>query len=290
MYYKNDSELTFIYPHEVLKKYYLNEIPSYLNGTELFIVKKDNQNNPKRKFELTNISNDSLLLIKKVLVNKNGNNIYHRLRAIGVDLKSDETKYNSIINFSGYSSTDYRHLYINLLKNKEHNKLFSDEIQKGRDLFKVDSIYFKSENIKYPFKYSVGITGKLNKFFNYINDSTIIISVDEILNNNKIEFDQQYRKLNIVLPYAFSDIQDLIIDFNKPIYIINKDLLNKKFDNSIGSYKFETKILGDKELRLTSTYTIKKDLIEKKSFRYLNEINEAANEMSNTRIIIGIKK
>jgi hypothetical protein len=168
--------------------------------------------------------------------------------------------------------------------------VYLNEVQKGRDVFKLDSMYLLNERPNYPFKYSVGVTGKLGKFYNYLNDSTIVISVEEILNNNKIEYDRKYRNLNIVLTNAYSDIQDLVINFDVPIYVVNIEQLSKEFNNELGSYKFESLIMGEKSLKLISTYTIKSETIDKNAFRDLNDINDASNQMTNARIIIRIKK
>jgi len=66
--------------------------------------------------------------------------------------------------------------------------------------------------------------------------------------------------------------------------------LKKDMANALGSYKFELIPLEGNKLHLTSTYVIKDELIKKASFSKLDEINEASNEMSNSRIILGIKK
>ena len=217
-------------------------------------------------------------------------NYYFRQRIIGIDLSSEESTYNSIINFSGLSSTDNSPAFINILKSKEKYDSFITRIQKGRDIFKVDSIYLKNQHNTFPFKYSVAISGKLGRFYNYINDTTIVISINDILTNNKIEYDKLYRDLDILLPYAFSDIQDLIIEFKQPMKVINQEILKKDMENSLGSYKFELVPLEGNKLHLTSTYIIKDELINKTSFNKLDEINDASNEMSNSRIILGIKK
>jgi hypothetical protein len=134
------------------------------------------------------------------------------------------------------------------------------------------------------------MSGKLGKFYDYINDSTIIVSIKEILNSNKIEYNKHYRNLNIVLPYAFSDMQDLVIEFPQPIKVINKEILNKEMENSLGSYKFDLVQVEDKKLHLSSKYVIKNDVIKKNSFYFLDEINNACDEMANSRIIVGIIK
>lgn len=292
MYNDANHNSVFIYPHEINRKYNLNEIPSYLNETEVLFARNDTADRYVEDKKIQSVISDSQILKYKLKVSRNDTklNYYHRLRTIGVDLDSAETKYNSIINFSGFSSTDLRHFYVDLLHNKAHYNLYLNEVQKGRDVFKLDSMYLINEKPNYPFKYSVGVTGKLGKFYNYMNDSTIVISVEEILNNNKIEYDKKNRNQNIVLPSAYSDIQDLVINFNAPIYIVNKDQLSKEFTNELGSYKFESLIIGEQSLRLISSYVIKKETIDKKAFMYLNDINDASNQMTNARIIIRIKK
>ncbi len=287
-----DSNNILVYPHDSYKKYYLNEIPSYLNGTVAIIIK------PNAKFEefndkisKQNVNPDSLLEIKRIMIRKGSEktNYYYRQRIIGVNLESEETSYYSSINFSGYSSTDNRYFYNSLFQDKNKYKSFKEEAQKSRDIFKIDTMYLKSANNNFPFKYSVNMTGRLGKFYNFLNDSTIIITVGEILNNNKIEYNKQYRNLDILIPYAFSDIQDLIIEFPKNIKVINSENLNKEIFNLVGNYKFELANLGNK-LHLTSTYSIRNESIVKILFNDLDILNKASNDMSNARIIVEIEK
>lgn len=325
MYYDNDSNKVFIYPHTINKKYNLNEFPSFLNGTNAVLIRqatKTDKNNKtvnstdmkkypspfNRKFAdlieqaaktgknnknaNSTVFDDFNLDIRKIplLMSDEKSNYYFRQRIIGIDLKSEESSYNSTINLTGLSATDGRILYDNIFRNKENYKLYLTEFQKGRDIFKVDSIYLKNESNTIPFKYSIAMTGKLGRFYNYINDTTIVISINEILNNNKIEYNKRSRNLDILLPYAFSDILDLIIEFKQPIKVINQEILKKEMENSLGSYKFEMVPLEGNKLHLTSTYIIKDELIKKFSFNKLDEINDASGEMSNSRIIVRIKK
>jgi hypothetical protein len=123
-----------------------------------------------------------------------------------------------------------------------------------------------------------------------VNDSTLIISVEEILNNNLVEYDRLTRNLDILLPFAFSDIQDLIIEFDIPVEIVNLDALKRELENETGSYRFEALRIGDNKLKLTATYVIKNDLIKLESLGQLNALNDAAGEMSNSKIIVNLKR
>jgi hypothetical protein len=292
MYYDNDNNRVLVYPHEIYRKYYLNEFPTYLNGTYAVMIREAKDEKKKSRFINSKVSSDSLLTIEKtfLLMGDEKSNYYLRQRFIGVDLNSDLSSYWSILNYSGLFSTDSRPFYSNMLNSNEKYMSYINEIQKGRDLFKIDSIYLRNENKKPPYNYSIGMNGKLGKFFNFINDTTIVISLNEILNNSKIEYNSPSRNLDIFLPYAYSDIQDLIIDFKQPIEIINLEILQKNKENSLGSYKFETIPLEKNKLHLTSTYIIRKELIEKTSFKNLDEINEASNQISNSKLIHRIKK
>jgi hypothetical protein len=290
-YYDNDSNLNIVYPNGKYRKYHLNEVPTYLNGTYAYMIKMDHPARSKGMHDSYKATNESELVIKKILIQKGNENTNYsqRTRNIVIDLKSEEASYQSILNFSGNNSTDYRFFFDEIFQDKEKYKAFLAIMQDDRDIFKVDSVYLKSEQSKSPYKYSVFMSGKLKKFYNYINDSTILISVEEILNNRTIDYDKQYRNLDVVLPYRFTDIQDLIIEFDRPVKIINKEALEKELENSTGSYKFQLMLLGDNKLRLTSTYIIKRENIAKTMLNQLDALNDAVNEMSNSRVIVNIK-
>jgi hypothetical protein len=291
MYYDNDSNLVMVYPNDYDHSYYLNEIPGYLSGTDAMMIKILNNQASKNKKKDTWIVSDSSLTIKKISLLEGNEtvNFFYRLRNVGISKNSPSASYFSKINLSGYTSTDQRLMYKVAFQDKEFYKEYLATMEKDTDIFKVDSIYKKTEGHKYPFKFSVCLAGKLNKLYNYVNDSTIIISVDEMLTNKLIDYDRQSRNLDILLPFASSDIQDLIIDFDKPVNIINLDALHKEISNSTGSYKFEAVVISDTKLKLTSTYIIKKDLIELESLQQLDTLNDAAMEMVNSRIIVNFK-
>jgi hypothetical protein len=286
------NQTNFIYPHELGQKYCFDELPTYLNGTDVYIIKNKELSKKKEEQSHYFVPNDSLLDIQQLRVDNIAyrDNYYHRTRMIGVDLQNNEANYFSMINYSGCSSTDNRHFFNALFKDKELYDNYIKEVQNNRDLFKIDTIYLRSERLEYPYKYSVGMKGKLGKFYNFINDSTILISTSEMMKNNTIDYDRQNRNMDIMLTYPFSDIQEVIIDFNRPISVINIALLNKEYSNSLGSFRYEATIIGENKLRITSTYIINTENIPCEEFKNLNALNDVSDEMSTTRIIIGIKK
>jgi len=290
MYYDKDSNMNMVYPNDKYHKYHLNEIPVYLYGTDAYMINMSYLADHKPMNELYKADHDSDLIIRKVQIRKGNekSNYYQRIRNIGIDLNSDVASYQSTTNFSGSSSTANRFFFQEIFHDKEKYKAFLANVHDNRDIFKVDSIYLKYEQSKSPFKYSFFTTGTLKNFFNHINDSTIIISVEDILNNNIIQYNKQYRNLDLVLPYKFTDIQDLIIEFDRPVKIVNEEALEKELENGIGSYKFQLMLMGNNKVRLTSTYIIKQDNISKTMLNQLDALNNAAGEMGNSKVIVGL--
>ena len=291
MYYDNDSNMIILYPNDYSHNYYLNELPGYLSGTDALMIKMPGIESDKGKKNENRVLSDAGLTIKKISIQKGNEktNFYYRLRNVGISTKTDASSYFSVINLSGYTSTDNRPIYKVLFTGKDSYNDYLTMMETDTTIFKVDSIYKKTESGNYPFKFTVSLSGKLGKFYNYVNDSTIVISTDDILTNNVVNYDRESRNLDLLLPFAYSDIQDLIIDFDKPVNIINADALHKELSNGAGSYKFEVIQMGDNKLKLTSTYVIKKDLIELESLNQLNDLNDAAREMANSRVIVTIK-
>lgn len=291
MYYDKDSNMIMIYPNDYNHNYFLNELPGYLSGTDALMIKMPGIESGKDK-KIENLAlNDASLSIKKISIQKGNEkiNYYYRLRNVGISSKTETSSYFSVINLSGYTSTDNRPVYKFLFTGKDSYNDYLSVMETDTTIFRVDSIYKKTESSNYPFKFTVSLSGKLGKFYNYVNDSTLVISTDDILTNNVVNYDRESRNLDLLLPFAYSDIQDLIIDFDKPVNIINADALNKELSNDAGSYKFEVIQISDKKLKLTSTYVIRKDHIELESLNQLNALNDAASEMANSRVIVNIK-
>jgi hypothetical protein len=285
MFYDNDSNKIFIYPNELGKKYYVNEYPEYLNGTNIIAVKQKNKTEIKKSIMNSSKCTDiSQLEIKPILLKRadESTNYIKRSDLINISLNKDVSTYVSSQDFSGFEATKNRNIYRNILKNDETFQLFKSKNN-------IDNLVMQKSDNYFPYKCSIKKSGKYpNEIYTYLNDSTIVISLKDIINNSIIEI-KKNRNLNVIIPSAYTDLHSLTINFPKQIYVLNIDSLRKQVDNNIGLYKFDISNAENK-LVLTSLYVIKKDFISKKNFESLNSINDMINQVLDSKIVVVMKK
>lgn len=290
VYYDENNKPICVYPHDIDLKYNLNELPSYLNHTEHIIIKNKMLTAYSIRPYFSTVLSNSGLDIKTLTTDviPYEQNLYSRTRIINIDLDSTNCKYQSTIQLSGYQSVGNRSVYNNLLNDKEAYNAYVKELNNDRDLFKIDSVYLINQADTFPHNYEVGIKGELNNFYSRLNDSTIVISLKEMLKDFTLDVDKN-RTINFLLPSAYLSVNEVIVVFDTPIKVLNKEALSKSLENSTAKYSFNYTMLDNKRIKITSTYGIKHELIKRWMFDELKSVNKATNEMVDTRIVIGVK-
>jgi hypothetical protein len=290
-YYDSDSSFVRVFPGNDIQYCHLNEVPGHFAGTYSIMVKKKiTYPNKKSRKNAVHADSTAELIIRKIFVNPGNErlNFQYRQRKITVDLNSERSPYQSALNMSGQMSTDNRFLNKIIFKSTDNFRDYLEMVENDTDIFKVDSVRLKTESVTFPFKTTVVMFGSVGKFYNRVNDSTVLVSTTDILNNHRIEFDRQTRNMDIVTPYPYTDVQELIVHFDKPVKFVNVDALSKKVENSTGKYEFTALIMGDNDLKLTSTYVIKKDTITLENLDELQALNTGAEEMTGSKVIVNL--
>jgi hypothetical protein len=290
MFYDKDSNKVFIYPYEINRKYYLNEFPEYLNGTSAILIKQKNKTEIKKNImNSTNCKDSSELEIKRVMI-KNGDektNCFKRQYIIKANLNNISSSCVTTFEYSGFCASQKRTDFNNVFKKDVIYKQY--KIVNQTEFNCIDTVNKLAEDNTSPFRYAIRTIGKINNMIDLANDSTITISINKLLTYSKVDHKKE-RKTNILLPSAYSDIQDLIIEFPGPIKVLNSDTLTRQIDNSIGTFKFDFLKSENNKIHLNTTYIIKKELIPKNSFESLDSINNLINYLLNTKIIVAITK
>ena len=292
LYYGKDMKPVIVYPHMVDRKFYLNELPTGLCGTNTYLLKNSPEYNLYGTLMPRYVTNDYDLVVqrRKVGIGNVNTDGYKRTRTVHVDLASALSDYSSDLSFSGYASLDNRARYTQLLTDKAACESYIDRAKSERNELNIDSIYLISSQDEYPFRYVFGIDGKLRNFYNRLNDTTIVIPLKDMLTDISIDYDRDTRESDIVLTAVYSNTQELLVEFDQPVSVLNKSALEKSIENSIGHYAFRLEDMGGNKFKIVSTYRIKTDQIEKKDFNALNALNDLYNEMSNIQLLISTEK
>ena len=293
--YKDESDnLQFIYPHNNIFKYQLNEIPTSLYNTQAVMVKpviRASEKKKKEKFitrELQIAKEDSVTIAKVILPGMNST--YNRVDQIvygDVKLEAKKVTFKSRLLVSGGLSTELRNYFSEMNQNKELGEYY-DALYKieGDNTLKIDSIFKTYLNNEKPFSYVINSSGKLNNTISFINDGMMSLSVEKLLSHNIVETTLNEDNLHYYLDYKYSDDFQLYLNFPNEIEIIGTENSTITFKNDYGEFSFEIKQMKKNQVKIKSSYKITKDFISKEDLVHIEKLNDELKRAKSKRFII----
>lgn len=294
---KENGTLEFLYPHSTTLKYHINEFPTSIYNTDAIIVKPIEKVNKKksekfitRELKLAKVDSVTITQIKIPGMNPTYNSI-NQIVFSQIDLENKKIKHKSRLRISGGLSTEIRDFF-NTINNDEEVSQYYDALsdyQGNKNAIEIDSITSTKLNPKKPFYYTINSQGKINDVMHFLNDSLVTFSIDKLINHNLIESKTINSDLDYYLDYTYSDNLSFNIKFPKKIEIIGIENGNIKFENEYGEYLFEITKFQNNNIKINSSYKIKKNKIPKESYNMLKNLNDEVQKAKNKKFIIKIK-
>ena len=287
----------FLYPHDEIHKYQINEIPTKLYSTKAVLVKPIyKEKKPKKaKFITRNLmvaKADSVSISTIKLPGMNSNYNYIQQTVSGhVNLKEKETLIKYLFKASGGLSTELRTFFSVLDKDKEASKYYNtlSKFEGNDNAIQIDTFTNPKLNRKKPFTYLMNGKGKLNNTITFINDSLVSISIDKLIDHNQLKSVTQNIDLNYYLDYSFSDNFVLYLNFPFDIEILGIKDGNINYKNKYGKYFFKIVKSKKNQLVLKSNYTINKNIIPKEDYKEIKQLNNKVTAIKSKRIIVKLK-
>jgi hypothetical protein len=152
----------------------------------------------------------------------------------------------------------------------------------------VDTVFSRKFSEVPPFKYTGLAGGTIKGGINYLDDSTISITLNDFILHDRIPSDNDSITLGYFLEFAYSEIMQLFITFSKPVDVVNLSGFNKSIKNEVGEYECKVNVTDDKTILITSKYAIHKDYISVQDYDRLCEINQKLTELKNSMLILKI--
>lgn len=296
-YVNQKGSLNLLYPHDISFKYQINEIPTSLYNTQAVIAKPVREKKMKKKdkfinydLKLAEADSVTINMINLPGLSSNYNYLNHTVYC-DIDIKKKQTALKSNFYISGGLSTDLRSFYSELNQNKEMSEFYDAKVEyEGDDnAIDIDTVLKTNLGARKPFVYKIYAKGKLKNSLTFLNDSLVSITLNKIILHSEVESDEDSTKLNYYLDYSYGDL--LSIAFNFPCKIELMSLKNKikHVKNKYGEYLFNVSIANEKQLILQSHYKVFEDVIPKKEYLQLKEINNLLDEIKNMRLLIKLK-
>jgi len=289
--------INFVYPHDEVFKYQFGELPTSLYETEAMMVKPVYEERQKKRdkfitrdFELNQVDSVKVLRVKLPGMDSDFNYI-NQVFSAEVDIDSKTTKFRSRFKASGGFSTEIRSFYNMLNENKEMSDYYDAvwEYEGEDNTIQIDTFTNVSLNNEKPFKYTISSEGTINEIVEIVNDSLVSVSLDKLINHNRLDYAQDSSDLNYYLDYSFSDLILFYINFPKPIEVLGIEDSNGKYENDFGQYYIKLNKSQEKQLVIESKYTISKSYIPKQDLESLKQLNENLLNLKNKRLIVKLK-
>lgn len=300
--YENaNGSLSFVYPHDEIFMYLIDEIPTTLYQTEVILVKpyESESNKKKRKSDkfigrdLQMAKVDSVLAtLVKIPGISRPNNYSNQMVFAKVDPTSKSTSLRYRYSLSGGISTDVRNFFQMMSQDEEMSEYYDTyyELDEDGDWMEVDSIKNIHVNNKKPFLFTVSGSGSLKEVVSFVNDSLVSISIDKIIEPAQIESINETAELDYYIDYAYSDYFTFVLNFPNDIEVLGIGDGVNDYKNEFGAYYLEIKQSNSKELSIKSNYKILEDFIPKDKYSKLKELNNLVSEIKNKKIIVKLKK
>lgn len=292
-----DGSLHFLYPHSEALKYQVDEIPTAIYNTKAILVKPESSVKKTKKekfitrsFELAKVN--AVSVAETILPGMNSSyNTANQVIFSKVDEKNKKVSFRSRLKISGGLSTELRDFFNTMSMNKEVSNYYNalSEYEGDNTAIQIDSIVSTKLNSKKPFSFIINANGEVKNTIAFINDSLASLSIDKLLNHTLLETGSEKLDLNYYLDYTYSDNLIFTITFDSNIDIVGIENGNLEFKNDYGEYLFKIHKMNENQIKLISSYKIKKNIVEKENYSDLKLLNSKVKKVKSKRFIIKLK-
>lgn len=259
----------FVYPSYPGIKYELNELPYYLYDSYAFMAYGKDFNALDIEVKKTKIS--------KVSERFNSHSIAYDIK---IDSGQEKMKATVKESFSGVLSSEYKYF---LLKNLNDEKTLYSGL--GRKVYKPEV------NINKPYQFEIRYDTECQLNQHKIDTDIISISLDSLLIHNVLKVNEiEKRKIAYYPPYEMSDEISCLIDFGKPVELLNANQINQKHQSKFGEYYINFEQKGESIIKFTSNYVIKKDYLAAEDYHLVLEHSDATKKGSESKVIVRLSK
>lgn len=269
----------------------INEFGANLAGVPIYLVNLSDRS--QKELEQLNFGEANIRTA--------ADNRQHSRTNLEYNSSTGATTGKNILSLSGIYSTNARGNYVNANK----ADTLAKTLQRGyANIYKENNVVVKTAEIKqyevmppYPFKMETSFD--IEKVFKKQADGSLVFNPEKWLSHNlRTVVNPENRVLDYYLPFLGTDIEDLIISFDKDVESSNIADFVVKIDNEYASYECKAVMLKANIVRIESRYTIKHPdadnaekplIIAKDKAKLLDEINKAFEKVQKTKLVVKLK-
>jgi Domain of Unknown Function with PDB structure (DUF3857) len=272
------GELHYLYPPKVNKKFYVDELPTSISGSNAILIIDTG------KFKTSEIAVSTM----SIPYNDVNTNIWSKKTVVNINLNStfQSNELKSQHTLMGDFSTDYRDSILNLNNERNAKQEFKNILDLNSN-YKLDTFY--TENLKkiFPYNYSFKYEGHIENMIQNLDSGYYSIRLNDLLHHYYLNTKEQKRTLDFYCPYAYSDISKIYLKFDKEIDVVNGEIFNSnKYQSDISNYEVHINKVDKNVLLIESKLTVSKIKATPSEYSELHQTNEAAKKAGQSRILI----
>jgi hypothetical protein len=264
----NAGEWHYIFPPTNQRRYYVDEIPVYLGAT-ISVWKPDNILHEEKPF-----ANSMFGLIPS---NPVSTNVRTFSNFVQVDLNSATWAIQQKEKLQGDFST--------LLRSKD-DAILKTRFAKSYPKVVYDSLQIKVDKNVFPFEHVSQGGGQIKSLIQNSSDDQYSISLSDIRAHYIIHTSGAERQLNFLLPFKYTDIQKVYLQFTEPIEVLNGESLNFTSENEFATYTLSLKKISETVILLESLVEIRKQILEPEQAKLFHQLNQQIKSTQNLNITI----
>ena len=264
-----------LYPKTRKKAYAFNELPLYLEGTDFYMY------NPKDEtsFKKISIPNSTYKL-----------NSLNRKLTSKVELESGNMEFNMVKTYRGAFSNLYRNRYYELSKEEELEKILKNNISEQFPETEISDISISEFEDKIPFPFTLKYKYTAKDQLIKVEDNLVKISLKDWFDHAINEVNAKKRLLDYYPEYSGVDSYTYLVEFDKPVTLVNKDLLEIKMFKDFGSYELYIQQSEPTKILIRSKYSIKKNVIPTNQVKDLEAVNEGVENANSLELLLEISE
>ena len=273
-----NKELHYLYPPSPNSKYYIDELPNSIAGTQAILIT-----------DLGGFKSDRLnITTMSIPYNEINTNIWSKKINIKLNLKNNETNSDltSQHTLVGDMSTNLRNNIINIGYSKDSLNRFK-ELSKINSSHTIDTIYTEKFNKIYPYNFTYTYKANVYNLIQKIENNTYSIAIDKIISHYTLPTFEQHRILDYYCPFAYTDVTKIYLVFDSEIEVINNDLsTNMAMNNPVANYSIQVRKMDKNILMIESKLDLIKIKLNPAEYNELHKVNERVKKTSQSRILI----
>lgn len=273
-----NKDLHYLYPPNPISKYYIDELPNSIAGTQAILIT-----------DLGGFKSDRLnVTTMNIPFNETNTNIWSKKTNLKINLKDSKIKNEYVTQHTlvGDVSTNLRNSIINLGNSKDSIGQLK-ELLELNSAHNIDTIFTESLEKIYPYNYSFKFKGDVSDIVQKIDNANYSILIDKLINHYTLNTSDQKRILNYYCPFAYSDVNKIYISFDADIDLVNSEFNKFSITNSpIANYTIEVRKLNKNVLMIESKLDLLKIKLSPAEYTDLHKANESLLKTSQSRILI----